>query len=102
VSIENIIKEKCTLKDFQIVSVFKTYEQNDDFLFITPNGYLIGKPNFEEQYEVSSFILLSDVIHIANGNKNIFNGSVFHLAVDQIIALSPIVRDSFLSELKLP
>lgn len=97
--LEKIIKEKCSLKEFEIIAVIRSYKQ-DDFLFITPNGYLIGKLYLEEEPMISSFLKLTDVVHINGGITNSFNNFIFDLAVNQIIAVSPIDREAFFAQIK--
>ncbi|MPM42975.1 hypothetical protein SDC9_89647 [bioreactor metagenome] len=97
--LEKIIKEKCTLKDFETLAILRTLTSSE-YLFSTANGFILGKPYFEENTLVSSFLMLTEVVMLTN-NKNInFSNSIFYLSIDQIIAFSPIERDSFLHQLQ--
>lgn len=98
--IQKNIQEKCTLKEKQIMKLLKSSSESN-FLFITPNGYFIGKPCLEEMPPVSAFIIFSDIIFINNGQATEFNNFCFYLAVDQIITVTPIDSDSFLSKLNI-
>ncbi len=93
------ISKKASLKENMTPTMLK----NEDTLFIIPNGFLIGKPYVEELKSGISYITISDVIVITSVSpvKSVtFNGNCFQLAVDQIIAFSPIDRDSFLNQLQ--
>jgi len=98
------IKEKCTLKELGIFGNLKANGFSDT-LFLTGYGYIIGKPYEDVDIEsnaeiISSYITLSDVIIIRDGVVTTFSDFVFTLYVDQIIATSPIDRDSFLSQMQ--
>lgn len=103
-NLETLIKEKCTLKELGIYTNLKTHDFTD-MLFLTSYGYIIGTPYVEpdipETAEViSSYIILSNVVIVRDDKATFFNGKTFFLYVDQIIATSPIDRDSFLQQLK--
>ena len=93
------LKEKATLKELTTTYTLK----NEDTLFIVPNGFIIGKPYICEPRILSGYIMLSDVIILDSlspqNNSCNFTNMVFQLGVDQIIAYSPVDRDSFLNQL---
>ncbi|HEY5555961.1 hypothetical protein [Acetobacterium sp.] len=99
-------KEKCSLKEFNILG---NLEMNNysDMLFLTSYGYIIGKPfNSEEEVEkdpaIYSHIILSDVVIVRDTQVTNFNGPIFLLYIDQIIATTPIDRKSFLNQMQHP
>lgn len=96
---KQIVREKCTLKEFHFLSLLSTYNYSD-MLFITSYGQVIGKPYKEtDEFEVASQIILSDVIIINNaGIKTVYHGSVFNLFIDQVIMMMQIDRENFLSQ----
>ena len=99
--LEKMIKEKSTLKEVNFFSLLKLYKYSN-MLFITSFGQIIGKPyNNPEGNPISSHILLTDVIIISNGNKTNYGNFTFNIFIDQIIAVSPIDRDVFLSQIEI-
>lgn len=99
--LDKMIKEKSTLKEINFLTLLKVYKYCN-MLFITSFGQIIGKPyDNPEGNQVSSHILLSDVIIISNGTKNNYGNFTFTLFIDQIIAVSPIDRDVFLSQIEI-
>ncbi|MBK5243667.1 MAG: hypothetical protein JJE18_01340 [Eubacteriaceae bacterium] len=98
-------KEKCSLKEFNILG---NLEMNNysDMLFLTSYGYIIGKPFKSEEEEadpsIYSHIILSEVIIVRDTQVTNFSGPIFLLYIDQIIATTPIDRDSFLAQIENP
>lgn len=99
--LDKMIKEKCTLKEINTLSLLKLYKYSN-MLFITSFGQIIGKPyNDPEGNQISSHIRLTDVIIISNGIKTNYGDFTFTLFIDQIIAISPIDKDVFLAQIKI-
>lgn len=94
------LKEKATLKEFTTTYILKS----EDTLFMVPNGFLIGKPYFGEGHILNGYIMLTDVVMLDSLSSVIkkvdFTNMIFQLAIDQIIAYSPVDRTSFLSQLQ--
>lgn len=98
-----MIKEKCTLKEIDVLSVLKIHNF-EEMLFLTSYGYIIGKPyaNIDEQgkQEIQSSILLENVTIIHENQNSNFKDGTFYLYIDQIIGMWQIDRDSFLSQMQ--
>ena len=99
--IEQLIREKCTLKDIEF-SAFLTNIIDGDVLFLTPAGLIIGKPYKDGSKTVFSQVLLTDVAFIKNGTVNNLVGTTFALYSDQVIGMTPVDRKSFLEQLPNP
>lgn len=94
---ENLNK-KASLKEILTSNTIK----NEDTLFITAAGYILGKPCIDGSPCTVPYIVISDVVMVTlNSSTRILQtGLTFQLAIDQIIAYTPVDRDSFLSQLK--
>lgn len=93
------LKAKASLKEMITLTLLK----NEDTLFLTSAGSILGKPYTANADLISSYILLTDVVIISTYSPlktTTFKGSYFQLAIDQITAITPIDRDSFLSQLQ--
>ena len=93
------LKTKASLKEITTPAILS----DKDTLFLTSAGSILGKPYVEKDSLLSGYILLTDVLIITEYSplKTVtFNGSCFQLAIDQIIAYTPIDRESFLNQLQ--
>jgi len=95
-----LLKTKCTLKEYSFLALLIANDYADS-LFLTSFGQVIGKPYKDpEGNYISSQISLTDVIIINNnGVKTNYTDFTFTLFIDQVIAMTPIDRDYFLSQL---
>ncbi|WP_432408572.1 hypothetical protein [Wukongibacter sp. M2B1] len=107
-NIRDIIKEKCTLQQINCTILFKTFKEYETYVMIytSNNGLILGKvcdlsdENSDSSLieDISSFVVLNDVTLHPNCNfNNRIKFESMYVYVNQIVSLSPIDYEAFLS-----